>query len=313
MKAVVLERNKLVGRRIARLWMCAGLDVTTIEDPADLGKVVHQDVAVVGADVFDVDTVRKVLKGSERLKAVLWTTEPMDRVLRAPIEEPRISNIFGRASHEDTPRDWELLMVGRRLLRAKEPGAPLSAYLYWGATGFQDTVKDTAGRDATVGKVQKHIERLGMPKRVQEMFGELAHELIMNAIYDAPADASGKARFAHDRKANVTLEPKEAAQVRLAADGARLAIQVTDPFGRLERKHVFDGLARGLRGGTMDHSHGGAGLGMTVCHNATVAMVYDVVRGQRTEVTGIFDLDMNLREFRTQAKSLHYFEAQPAQ
>jgi hypothetical protein len=38
-------------------------------------------------------------------------------------------------------------------------------------------------------------------------------------------------------------------------------------------------------------------------------MVFDVVRGKRTEVTGIFDLDLNLREFRTQGKSLHYFEA----
>jgi hypothetical protein len=72
---------------------------------------------------------------------------------------------------------------------------------------------------------------------------------------------------------------------------------------------VFAGLARGLKGGQMDQSHGGAGLGMTVCHNSTVAMLYDVTRGQKTEVTGIFDLDLNLREFRTQAKSLHYFEA----
>jgi hypothetical protein len=37
-------------------------------------------------------------------------------------------------------------------------------------------------------------------------------------------------------------------------------------------------------------------------------MLFDVSRGQRTEVTGLFDLDLNLREFRTQAKSLHYFE-----
>jgi hypothetical protein len=26
-------------------------------------------------------------------------------------------------------------------------------------------------------------------------------------------------------------------------------------------------------------------------------------------VTGVFELDLNLREFRTQAKSLHYFQA----
>ena len=307
MKAVVLERNKLVSRRIARLWTCAGLDVTAIEDPAELAK--HPDAQLLGADVFDGEQVRAALRANANLRAVLWTAEPIDRTLRHAVEEPRLSNIFGRADFESTPRDWELVMAARRLLRPGEPGPPFASYFAWGFTGFQEQVRDTAGRDASVARVQKYIEKLGVPKRVGEMFGELAHELLMNAIYDAPVDGNGKARHAHDRKASVTLDEKEAATMRLACDGTRLAIQVIDPFGRLERKHVFSGLARGLKGGQMDQSHGGAGLGMTVCHNATVAMLYDVQRGQKTEVTGIFDLDLNLREFRTQAKSLHYFEA----
>jgi hypothetical protein len=238
----------------------------------------------------------------------LWTAEPIDRSLRYAVEEPRISNVFGRANFESTPRDFELLMLARRMLRPGDGGPPFSSLLAWGFTGFQEQVRDTAGRDAAVGRVQRYIDRMGVPKRVGEMFGELAHELLMNAIYDAPADASGKARHAHDRKAHVVLDDREAATLKLACDGARLAIQVSDPFGRLQRKHVFAGLARGLKGGQMDQSHGGAGLGMTVCHQNTVAMIYDVVRGQKTEVTGLFDLDLNLREFRTQAKSLHYFE-----
>jgi hypothetical protein len=308
MKAIVLERNKLVNRRIARLWTCAGLDVTVIEDPAELAKHIP-DAQLLGADVFDGEQVRSALRENAQLRAVLWTAEPIDRTLRHALEEPRLSNIFGRADFASTPRDWELVMAARRLLRPSEPGPPFASYFAWGFTGFQEQIRDTAGRDATVARVQKYIEKLGVPKRVSEMFGELAHELLMNAIYDAPVDAAGQPRFAHDRKANVQLDDKDAATLRLACDGTRLAIQVIDPFGRLERKHVFQGLARGLKGGQMDQSHGGAGLGMTVCHNATVAMLFDVQRGQKTEVTGVFDLDLNLREFRTQAKSLHYFEA----
>ena len=57
----------------------------------------------------------------------------------------------------------------------------------------------------------------------------------------------------------------------------------------------------------MDTSHGGAGLGMMVCHNSTSAMFFDVARGRHTEVTALFELDMNLRELRTQAKSLHFW------
>jgi hypothetical protein len=139
------------------------------------------------------------------------------------------------------------------------------------------------------------------------MFGELAHELIMNAMYDAPIDAQGRLKYAGDRKAAVALDANECPTVVLGTDGTRLGLRVRDPFGRLERRHVVDGLARGLAGGEMDHSHGGAGLGMLVCHNASSAMIFDVARGRHTEVTAMFELDMNLREFRTQAKSLHFW------
>ena len=69
----------------------------------------------------------------------------------------------------------------------------------------------------------------------------------------------------------------------------------------------MDGLARGLAGGELDTSHGGAGLGMRVCHNASAAMFFDVAANRHTEVTALFELEMNLREFRTQAKSLHFW------
>jgi hypothetical protein len=44
-----------------------------------------------------------------------------------------------------------------------------------------------------------------------------------------------------------------------------------------------------------------------VCHNASSAMFFDVARGRHTEVTALFELDQNLREFRTQARSLHFW------
>ncbi|MEM9492452.1 MAG: hypothetical protein AAGC55_25115, partial [Myxococcota bacterium] len=164
-------------------------------------------------------------------------------------------------------------------------------------------------RDALVVRVQQFVDHLGLPKRVGESVGELAHELLMNAMFDAPVDDDGQPKYARDRKAHLVLEPAEQPLLRVASDGSRLAIQVIDSFGGLRRNHVFDGLARGLESGEMDTSHGGAGLGMVVCHNSTVAMFYDVITNEQTEVTGIFDMDLNLREFRTQAKSLHFFQA----
>jgi len=38
-------------------------------------------------------------------------------------------------------------------------------------------------------------------------------------------------------------------------------------------------------------------------------MFFDVARGRHTEVTAMVELDLNLREVRTLARSLHLFDA----
>ena len=304
MHVVILERNKLVGRKVARLFLSIGATASTIEDPALVAAQLDA-CDVLCADTFDADFVAEQVRARPQLRGVLWTAEPLKRSLRYLIETTRIDSVLGRRDFESPPRAWEVLLVARRLAGAAAP--PLAAYLDWGFHSIDLAVKATTDLDPAVGKVQDFVGALQVPKRVAEMFGELAHELLMNAIYDAPVDASGRPKYAADRKADVRLSDAECPVVRLASDGSRLVLQVRDPFGRLERRHVFDGLARGLSGGEMDRSHGGAGLGMMVCHNASSAMFFDVVRGRHTEVTALFELDINLRELRTQAKSLHFW------
>jgi hypothetical protein len=301
---VILERNRLVGRRVARIWAATGLTPVCVEDPKDVPAALA-GAGLLCADAFDGEVVRAALREHPALLGALFTAEPLERALRLCVDEPRLSHVFGRASFETTPHDADLALFARRLTHPSA-GLPFSAFLAWGSSGLKQTVASTAALEAAVASVQELVARLGLPKRVGEMFGELAHELLMNAIYDAPVDGHGRPRHAHDRKARVELGAAEAATLRVGCDGTRLALQVSDPFGRLERAQVFAGLARGLRG-QMDTQRGGAGLGLAVCANATVGLTFDVSPGHRTEVTGVFDLDLNLREFRGQAKSLHYF------
>ncbi len=306
MHAVILERNKLVARKVARLFMSTGATALAVEEPALVAPALA-DADVLCADAFDADLVAEQLRSKPNLRGVLWTAEPLRRSLKYLIESTAIDHVLGRKDFESTPRAWEVVMVARRL--AADPGAtpPLSAYLDWGFTAIEIAVRSTADRDAAVAKIQDFVGSLAVPKRISEMFAELGHELIMNAIYDAPIDALGRPKYAGDRKAELVLDDTEQPTIKLGTDGTRLVLQVRDPFGRLERKHVVEGLARGLAGGEMDQTHGGAGLGMMVCHNASSAMLFDVARGRHTEVTAMFELDMNLREFRTQAKSLHFW------
>jgi hypothetical protein len=299
-RAVVLERHKLVGRRVARIWGCAGLRVETLDEPGALEAALPGAV-LLAADAFDAEIVLAALRAHPHLTGALWSAEPIDRLVKLAAAEPRLSHVFGRAGFEVTPRDWELLLVARRLMGGVPPS--IVGYLAWGGAGFETPVVRSGQLGAEVTRVEQLSLSAGAPPRVAEMLGELTHELLMNALYDAPVDADGHPRFAHDRKAPVELGGHEAPILRVGTDGVRVAVQVVDPFGRLERQHVFGGLARG----TMDRSNGGAGLGFTLCQQNTTALFVDLVAGKRTSVTGIFELDLNLREFRQQAKSLHVF------
>lgn len=332
MQVVILERNKLVGRKVARLFLATGASAVTVEDPAGVPGLLD-GVQVLCADTFDGDLVAEQTRARPGLRGVLWTAEPLRRSLRylaeaTPIREAEsrgvgsptawpagrgaapvgsIDHVLGRRNFESPPPAWELTMLARRLAGAPAPS--LAAYLDWGFTALDIEVRATADRDAAAARIQDFVGALQVPRRIAELFAELGHELIMNAMYDAPVDAHGRPRYAGDRKANIVLADHERPVVRIATDGTRLAMQVRDPFGRLERRHVVDGLARGLAGGELDESHGGAGLGMMVCHNASTALFFDVAPNRYTEVTALFELDMNLREFRTQAKSLHFWRS----
>ncbi|MGN6104934.1 MAG: hypothetical protein ACTHU0_07515 [Kofleriaceae bacterium] len=300
---VILERNKLVARRAARLVAATGATVTLIEEPSALpGALGGADV--VCGDAFDGDLIAEQVRARPGLRGVLWTAEPLRRSLRYLAETPGIHHVLGRRDFETAPRSWELTMVARRLATPGAPPPPLAAYLEWGASIVELDVATTAERDTAVARIQDFVGALVVPRRVVEMFGELGHELIMNALYDAPVDAHGRPKYAHDRKAAISLPPHERPRVRIGSDGTRVALSVRDPFGRLERRHVVEGLARGFTG-ELDRSHGGAGLGLVVCHNASSTLVFDVARGRHTEVTALFELDLNLRELRTQARSLH--------
>jgi hypothetical protein len=304
--AVILERNKLVGRKVARLFLSAQATAVTVEEPGQATPLIAE-ADVLCADSFDADYVAEQVRSHPRLRGVLWTAEPLKRSLKVLVETTRIDHVLARRDFESAPRAWEMLLVARRLAGA--PAAPLSGFLDWGFSSQELHVGTTADRDRAVAQVQLFVGNLQVPRRIAEMFGELTHELLMNAMYDAPIDTHGRPKYAADRKAAIELLDSERPTMRIATDGTRLVLQVRDPFGRLERKHVVEGLARGLTGGEMDTSHGGAGLGMMVSHNASSALFFDVAHGRHTEVTAVFELDMNLRELRTAAKSLHLWSA----
>ncbi|MFH2010176.1 MAG: hypothetical protein ABI333_26495 [bacterium] len=305
-RILILERNRLTLRKVTRVLSCVGVELIPMEDPSELPRWLDGTPSLLCADAVDIATVVGVLQTRPEILALVWTGEKCDRLLPFAHQNNRLSHILGRMK-DQPPREWELLWAVRRILSGESPG--LGSLLAWGYTGFKEQIRTTRQRDACVEGVVRFCEKLNCAGRVREMFGELAHELLMNAMYDAPVDASGRPKYASDRKAQIALEPNEAAVIRAASDGMRLVISVTDPFGRLPRNAIFAGIARGLQGGEMDTTYGGAGLGMLYIYKSAAIAVFDVVPGRRTQVVGIYELDTNQREFRSLPRSIHYYSS----
>src|SRR5262245_6272325 len=156
---VVLERNRIVNRRLIRLLGCAGLEVTALEEPDAVHSAVTDQTTLLACDGFDADLVVAQLKAHPRLTAWLWTAEPIDRILQYSLEEPRISNIFGRPSFEATPREWELSLAARRSFSGDQP--PFAVHLNWGFTGLSEQPRTTGALHRTVEAVQKFVDAIG--------------------------------------------------------------------------------------------------------------------------------------------------------
>ena len=182
-------------------------------------------------------------------------------------------------------------------------------------SGVKYRPRTSDDRDATVSELTALAERAGALSRVASRIGEVAHELLMNAMYDAPVNHYGEARYAHDRRASIVLDAHEVPTARMATDGNLIAVQVADPFGRLTRAHVMDGILRGQRAreasdddAVIDDSHGGAGLGLWKIFTGAAVTLVDLTPAHTTSVTAVFDIDVGPREARTMPPSLHVFE-----
>ena len=151
MRAVILERNKLVNRRLVRMLNCAGVDAAGVMEPEE-AEARLDDAHLLCADAFDGAFIAQAVAKRPNLRALMWTAEPLERCLRYAVEHPQINNVFGRPGFESSPRDWELSMMLRRIARPSDGGPPFASYLNWGFTGFQERIGDTRERDQSTGK-----------------------------------------------------------------------------------------------------------------------------------------------------------------
>jgi CheY-like chemotaxis protein len=107
----------------------------------------------------------------------------------------------------------------------------------------------------------------------------LLEELITNAVYHAPVDAEGRAKY--QKHSPVSLQESESVSVTLGVDDEKYGVSVSDRSGRLTKEQVLFRLDRHINAeGVLDES--GRGLHMSRLY--ADRLIINIKRGVATEV-----------------------------
>ncbi len=152
-------------------------------------------------------------------------------------------------------------------------------------------LRDYKGRTAAIDEILEYAERIGVRRQIRSSIGQVCEELLMNALYDAPADASGTPLFAEvDLKARLERLSPRPVSIRYAATETGFAVSVRDRFGRLDKATVLRYIDKCLHSSEqIDRKIYGAGLGIYLIANAATQFVLNVAPGMATEVVCTFD------------------------
>ena len=314
----ILDGNRTVLARAARVMGAAaqGATVCASDDPVTLREQLNAATALLACDGENLELMAEWSHTRYTQAHVMaWSSGDLLPLLNIAQSYPQITSLVGWPAFQSSPRPWELALATRYAMVAPaEPTALVDILLGRPAT-LRLEPRSSADLHAAATRFATQAAQRGAAARVASRVGEVTHELLMNAMYDAPVNHYGEARFAFDRRAEIQLEDHEMPVAVLATDGILIAVQVTDPFGRLSRRQVLAGIARGqtaLNGGDVHHfidaSHGGAGLGMWRIYAGAAVTIVDIVPGHRTSVTAIFDIDVGQRDARNMPSSLHLFD-----
>jgi len=274
-------------------------------------------VDLLFVDWEHMGVLNEALRFNSNLIAVLLTTQPQfeqhgSEILALPITSALIINtILDVQKVPDALMIEELVITAGKLITDDIFG--LEKYLSWGVTTHERRISDSEHRFAVADELGVFIDKCDMRDRHKSAILTLADELMMNAIYDAPVGEDGKPKYAHlPRTERVMLTKREEVTLRYATDGNRVAVSVSDNYGRLTRDTAFSYICKCFahEGAQVDFKtdgRGGTGIGLAMSYMAMSGLVINVDPSARTEVIGIIKIREGARMGPERPRSFHYF------
>lgn len=255
-----------------------------------------------------IDLANVASEKNATMPIVLMTSDQIPAYLPALKSLKVTPHIVSRDDADRTFTVKNIMTTTTKLLSLDLFG--LEKYLSWGVDIQSRPIVGSRQRADLLTEVEKYFEGLGVRRANRDRMKTVLEELLMNAIYDAPADKEGKALYNHlPRTVELSLKPGEQGVLRFATDGMIVAVSVQDPFGSLKGSTILRYLEHNYAGSAADlnpaENKGGAGRGLhQIVENADL-VVFNVDPGRKTEVIALFNVEV--KERANQNSSFHLF------
>jgi hypothetical protein len=139
--------------------------------------------------------------------------------------------------------------------------------------------------------------------RIAVVIANAIDEVLMNAIFDAPADEIGNPKYSKtSRNSEIKLEGKAEVEVQVAFDGLYVGITAIDRYGSLDKAKLLAHVTKAYseEDYKLKSSQAGAGLGLGTVYRTGGSFLFSSEARERTEVTIFFKRTTSFRDFREQ-------------
>jgi CheY-like chemotaxis protein len=325
-RGTVVTRHPATIRRVAQALGAVGVGVNHALSTEQMPKAGPGELKVVVLDL-DVDPeadplalVRQVAEFYPAIPIVVTAGVRAKKRLLATLAAPAVHHVVPKLGgwldlppeqrSFDGPDEQDLAVALRRGF--SDETAPLGAqpYLIQGFSTTEAIVQSSSDKDQALDAVMGLAAALELSDEKKRRIEVATEELLLNAIYDAPRDASGAAIHAKlDRRTPVKLGAGQQVKLHYGCDGRNFVVSVADRFGALERGNLERSLSKLLdpQGARPAPGTSGAGLGLMLTYGAANQLIAHAVSGRFTEVTAVMHVSGSNRTALARGSALHLY------
>lgn len=301
-RAICVTSDPVLRRILRRSLYAAGSAVEFLNDPQELLELSdpNADLILIDGPNRQREAVEKVLEKVDTKVIVLGDGVDHEDALRL-LRRKRCDHLIGRENAVD---EDEVVITTVKLLTGDIFG--MEKYLTWGVSISEREVTGYDDKRLAIARVADHAREVGCRRQMVARIETACDELLMNALYDAPAAANGKG-------SGKTSQP---ALLRYGCDGKFFGLSVRDCYGALRKQAILDNIERardeqGTPRAPDASETGGAGLGLYFILSSATRFIANIDPGKSTEVICLFDMRGTARDFHYRAKSLNIFLDEP--